>query len=519
MRKIYLMSAKITIKNKILLVISLFFCFLIVLTEATFALEYHLYKPRVYTIEYYAELINTGQSNIKRITINIPLIEDNFPNQKVDILNIYPQRCKIVKNTKNRKDIKYIIKTIKPHEKMTFTVRCKVKVYDLFYNVDFNDFSQANYDKNSLFLKPQEYIESDSKLIKYVSFKIAGTEKNPYLVSLRLYDYLRENINFDFRAKLSGAEASLKNKLVGCSDAAGLYAALCRAYGIPARYCAGFYLGNIDMDDNKYHAVTETHAWSEINIINDDWLPVDPTQGRFNQMRRFQCFAQQGNDYITLWKDGVEPVIVNCNDKKRNKDLNLDFYAKIKKEDIKFPSGEFCDIFKTNILTEKSKNKSAGKTAMYENSKTYNSKGYMYLQTHNYGKAFQYFLKSISLDHKNITAYENMINMFNYLKLYEKSLEWIKLAKKEAPSASGLFAQEGEIYLVEKQFDKSLICLKKAIFLNDREGYYFYLLALAYLNKWPECKNMAESYFENALKLGVSEEIKNNIIAIEKQNK
>lgn len=512
MQKNHFMKIKIIVKNKILLVISLFFCFLIISRGITFAVSYNLYNPLSYTIIYRTELINVSEKNISKAIIYIPLIEDNFPNQKVEILDIIPSGYKIFKSAESGTNISYAVKNIKPHEKMTFTIRCKVKVYDLFYNVDFNEFSQVTYDKNSVFLKPQEYIESDSKLIKHVSFKIAGTEKNPYLVSLRLYDYLRENINFDFRAGLYGAESSLRNKLVGCSDAAGLYTALCRSYGIPARYCAGFYLGNIDMDDNKWHTITDTHAWSEVNISYDNWLPVDPTQGRFNQMRRFQCFAQESNDYIALWKDKVEPVAIDCKDKKRNKDLYIDFYTKIKKEDIE--TKPTCPrIFKLNPPPCPLKNKSYG----VESSNCDNHIGYIYLQTHNYKEAFRCFAQSIAFNPKNTAAYENMINLFCYLRMYDESLIWIQAAKKELPDSAQLYAQEGEIYLVKKQIDKSISCLKKAVALNDRKGYYFYLLALVYLNKGPEYKNMAENCLRSTLKLGVSEDIKNNIKAIQKQ--
>jgi hypothetical protein len=60
-----------------------------------------------------------------------------------------------------------------------------------------------------------------------------------------------------------------------CEDYSVLYAALCRAAGIPVKYVAGLPVMSLARDANQ--ELESGHAWNEINIKGYGWIPVDAT--------------------------------------------------------------------------------------------------------------------------------------------------------------------------------------------------------------------------------------------------
>jgi transglutaminase-like putative cysteine protease len=62
----------------------------------------------------------------------------------------------------------------------------------------------------------------------------------------------------------------LQLKRGDCNEHAVLYAALCRAAGIPAKTCAGI----VYLDGSFYY-----HAWVELYL--QQWISVDPTTNQF----------------------------------------------------------------------------------------------------------------------------------------------------------------------------------------------------------------------------------------------
>lgn len=52
-----------------------------------------------------------------------------------------------------------------------------------------------------------------------------------------------------------------------CQDYAQVMAVLCRLWGLPARYCAGYTVGE-----------GATHAWCEVNLPGEGWVGYDPTR-------------------------------------------------------------------------------------------------------------------------------------------------------------------------------------------------------------------------------------------------
>jgi transglutaminase-like putative cysteine protease len=100
--------------------------------------------------------------------------------------------------------------------------------------------------------------------IRARALEIVGSEKNPYHQALRIFDWILENMVYEYPdpAKRGAANsfASLKGD---CGEFSFVFCALCRSLGIPARTITCMWL-------------TEAgHNWAEILLPGYGWIPVD----------------------------------------------------------------------------------------------------------------------------------------------------------------------------------------------------------------------------------------------------
>jgi len=131
------------------------------------------------------------------------------------------------------------------------------------------------------FTKSEKYIDSDSDIIKTAAAEIIGQGTDPLIVAEKLYNFVCANMEYDWerfaapdRKNFKASELLDIRKGV-CEDYTILYAALCRASGIPVKYIAGLPVMSIarEADDE----LESSHAWNEIYIKGYGWIPVDAT--------------------------------------------------------------------------------------------------------------------------------------------------------------------------------------------------------------------------------------------------
>ena len=120
------------------------------------------------------------------------------------------------------------------------------------------------------YLKPDLMIESDDPLIISEAFRITSGSGNSWEAAVRLCRWVAENI----AGALPGGISAINTLITGEAECGGhsrLLAAFCRAVGIPARVTAGCMY-------TAYHSGGfGQHAWTEVFMGNDGWIPVDAT--------------------------------------------------------------------------------------------------------------------------------------------------------------------------------------------------------------------------------------------------
>ncbi len=151
------------------------------------------------------------------------------------------------------------------------------------------------YDQQSTlyksFTKPEPFIQSDDKSIKFLAAEITAGDENPYLKARKIYDWILDNIDYQLVPGLKGATYALHNHHGECGDYAALFVALCRASGIPARPVIGMWA-------NPFN---EPHVWAEFYIQDIGWIPVDASQADgWGSVDRY--FGHLDNNRIILSK-------------------------------------------------------------------------------------------------------------------------------------------------------------------------------------------------------------------------
>lgn len=146
-----------------------------------------------------------------------------------------------------------------------------------------------------LYTRAERFIEADDPQIVELANQIAGTEKNPYLIARKFYDYVIDKSSYQLLGKgLAGAKVLATTNKGECGDYASLFVALCRVKGIPARPIVGYW---------AISGTGQTHVWSEFYVEPFGWIPADANIGQARPQQRDYYFGNLDNQRVILNKN------------------------------------------------------------------------------------------------------------------------------------------------------------------------------------------------------------------------
>ncbi|MEY2405761.1 MAG: hypothetical protein QOG39_677, partial [Acidimicrobiaceae bacterium] len=127
-----------------------------------------------------------------------------------------------------------------------------------------------------------------SNRVRQEAARVVAAAVTPYDKALALQDYFRDgSFTYDLTVPAGHSDSAIERFLFDtkagfCEQFAGTYAAMARAVGLPARVAVGFTPGEQDpIKANLYHVKGEhAHAWPEVYIDGQGWVPFEPTPGR-----------------------------------------------------------------------------------------------------------------------------------------------------------------------------------------------------------------------------------------------
>jgi len=120
------------------------------------------------------------------------------------------------------------------------------------------------------YLEATPFIQSTDTNITAMAQQIIGADRDARSAARKICRWMQAGIEKMPTMSVPSAAEVLRSRRGDCNEHAVLFAALCRAAGIPARICAGI----VYLNGSFYY-----HAWNEVYI--DRWISIDATNNQF----------------------------------------------------------------------------------------------------------------------------------------------------------------------------------------------------------------------------------------------
>jgi transglutaminase-like putative cysteine protease len=114
----------------------------------------------------------------------------------------------------------------------------------------------------------------DDPYIQRTAKEVVGTETNPYWMARKIFDFVRNKLEYLMVGGWNAAPVVLQRGNGSCSEYSFSFISLCRAAGLPARY-----VGSIVVRGDDASLDDVFHRWPEIYLPNYGWIPIDPEGG------------------------------------------------------------------------------------------------------------------------------------------------------------------------------------------------------------------------------------------------
>lgn len=188
--------------------------------------------------------------------------------------------------------------------------------------------------ENKVYTIASTRIESDNAEIIAKAKEVTYNVSSDYKKAMALYEFVNTYMTYDKNDSFAnkGAYSALVNKRGVCEEYSTLYAALCRAVGIPCKVISGYRVDRKEekkadrvFDDTvgkyvdtpaEYSYSITPHDWNEIWLDDYGWVPVDTCVTYLSKsgskVVSFDSFCKiDGREYIAVCIYNANDVIVS----------------------------------------------------------------------------------------------------------------------------------------------------------------------------------------------------------------
>jgi transglutaminase-like putative cysteine protease len=191
-----------------------------------------------------------------------------------------------------------------PHDKLTIIARSAVETEapaELPLHLDMGEWDRmkSEFVRGECFdfLRPHGFVRTTEMLERFiVDHDLDALRRQDPLSALRR---LNETLYqaFDYEPGVTDADSPIDLALEArrgvCQDFAHIMLAICRAWGLPARYVSGYLFTDRDAGDRS--DPDATHAWVEVFLPSLRWVGFDPTNNMLTGERHVAVAV--GRDY------------------------------------------------------------------------------------------------------------------------------------------------------------------------------------------------------------------------------
>ncbi|MFC2136522.1 transglutaminase family protein [Bacteroidota bacterium] len=236
---------------------------------------YKLENTRHAKMTFTHQVKGSGNGLIKELDVYVA-IPENLPQQIIEKIEFNPW-YKTVTDKWDQKYAHFSHKNVEAGKPAESIMTVETKISDISYYI-FPDrcgtLADIPADIKTTYTANDTKYQIDDPYIKELSKTIVGDETNPYWVARRIFDYVRNTLEYKLEGGWNVAPVVLQRGTGSCSEYSFSFIALCRAAGMPARYVGAFVVRG---DDASLDEVF--HRWPEIYLPNYGWIPIDPQGG------------------------------------------------------------------------------------------------------------------------------------------------------------------------------------------------------------------------------------------------
>jgi transglutaminase-like putative cysteine protease len=246
------------------------------------------------TIEYEVHesltVVNNGPGEPSKHNLWLALLRDIPPYQTVHSMEIAPDEYRLITDEYGNRYAEFDLAWLPAGSSIPIEVQYHVAVNELSYSLKHCEGALPN-----ILNEAELHIESNNIQIVELAQQLSKRKQTACDQVRAFYDYIGNNLVYSYNGANWGAQAALGEMGADCTEYASLMIALSRASGLPSRYVEGLWIVG---EETEGDARTE-HAWLEVYLPGNGWVPFDPTLGR-SSLTRDDHFAHLTPDHIIV---------------------------------------------------------------------------------------------------------------------------------------------------------------------------------------------------------------------------
>ena len=235
-----------------------------------------LYEQRIATITLTHEVTGYGSGRITSLQTFIA-IPDDLPQQKILSVRFNPEKKEIRRDRWDQPVALFQYENIPTNQTVRDQMIVKAEIFAIRYFIfpdETGRLEDIPKDIREKYTADGSKYDITNPYIRELAKKIVGNEQNPYWMARRIFDYVRQHLEYKLEGGWNTAPVVLQRGTGSCSEYTFSFIALARAAGLPARYVGAIVVRGDDasMDD-------VFHRWPEVYLPNYGWIPIDPQGG------------------------------------------------------------------------------------------------------------------------------------------------------------------------------------------------------------------------------------------------
>jgi outer membrane protein assembly factor BamB len=239
--------------------------------------KFRTYNSHKAKITYTHQITNFGPGNLNSADIHIAIPKDCPTQEIIESPAFNPNFTDKITDQWGQETAHFHFENLGPGEHVQAVMTTTAEISEIRYFIypeQVGSLLEIPAEIKSKYLENNDKYQFDHPIIQNGLQEAIGKETNPYWISRKIFDYLREKLYYEMVGGWNTAPTVLARGNGSCSEYTFVYISMCRAAGLPARYVGSVVVrGDYACMDDVFH------RWVEVYLPNYGWVPIDPSGG------------------------------------------------------------------------------------------------------------------------------------------------------------------------------------------------------------------------------------------------